>query len=46
MKIQLLEDTINALYCPILLTCQVCIPSNAHLNIRSNFGSTRLYYKN
>ena len=29
---------VELFYCPIILTCQVCILNNAHLNIRSNFG--------
>ena len=39
------QSGINYLYCPILLTCQVCILNNAHLNIRSNFGSVRPVYE-
>ena len=35
------QSGFNYLYCPILMTCQVCILNNAHLNIRSNFGSDR-----
>jgi len=34
------------MYCTIVLTCQVCMLNNAHLNIRSNFGSVNPVYEN
>ena len=33
-------------YYLIALTCLVCILNNAHLNIRSNFGTVRPVYEN
>ena len=37
---------LKVLYYPTLLTCQVCILNNAHLNIRSNSSTVRSVYEN
>ena len=36
----------DIVYCPVVLTCQVCKLNTAHLNTRSNFGSVRPVYEN